>query len=116
MRASTSLENSPVRGDRTGRGRTPIWRAILWVERFLPKPVENRWDNSKEARHRGFTCIVLASVVLPIIVRERGVFAEIWPRWHGMIEQFVLLVAIVMAVAVILAWVVTWRRERKNHA
>ena len=60
--------------------------------------------------------IVVVSVILPTMLRDHMVFVEMWPKWRWMIEQFVLLLAVVTAIAAIVSGVVTWRRERRDHA
>ena len=105
-------------------GRTPIWRAILWIERSLPTLAENppqRCDdattNARASRWRFAIVALLPLIVaLPTIVQERAMIAEMWPVWRAMILQLMLLVAMVAALAAIVSGVVTWRRERRNHA
>ena len=75
--------------------RGALWRAILWVERFLPepRPMTAEVDRPGSARRRGMFVMPFAilSAVMPMLVRQRHELDEIVVRNRVAVEQLALV-------------------------
>ena len=90
------------------------WQAILWVERFLPKPRPTHALSDAErsiARRRAafVPLLVVLTITMPAVVRARHQLGPLLRQNHVALEQLMLVVAACIAVAAIGVGVMAWR-------
>lgn len=97
---------------------SPLWRGILWVERFLPTPPTPPTppaDPSPAAKRKAVmaTQVILLAVVVPSLLRRRHEVGAIIREDHVALEQVVLVLAVCIAVAAFAFGVKAWRDARR---
>lgn len=100
----------------SGQGR--IWRSILWIERFLPTPAAplSTPERSVAARRSAadVPLVVGLAILVPALLRNRHDVGTMLRENIVLFQQVFLGLIIVSALAVVIAGVVTWRREDRR--
>ncbi|WP_375399085.1 hypothetical protein [uncultured Sphingomonas sp.] len=95
--------------------RGPIWRSILWVERFLPTlaPALPKSEQAAVARRRAafVPLVVVPFVLIPALLRNRHELGMMLRENIVVFQQILLGFVILSALAVVIAGVVTWRAK-----
>ena len=98
----------------TARG--PLWRAIIWIERFLPVPAAAmpEVERSSTARRRAFLVpLLIGSAVLALMLgRHRDELGEMMLLNLALVEQSILVVAFCIAIAAVAVGMKAWRDAR----
>ncbi|MBN8807190.1 MAG: hypothetical protein J0I47_02980 [Sphingomonas sp.] len=98
--------------------RGPIWRSILWVEQFLPKPTPALPESERAAARRRAAFVPLIAfpaIFVPSLLRNRHELGTLLRQNMVAVQQAFLGLAVICALAVMVAAIVTLRRERRRE-